>query len=550
MSVSTTFPCYSAALVRHQRKPTIRIASAALALLFALGPAQADDATEYAELMGNTVTSVTKARAIVDVCDESFPDGRVARSDFMAGWAHVVDLQAYDRVLAAAIAAYDGLGAELDAYAVSAREEVAIAIQADASPCHDLAQELNEEMFDLASSIRSLVRDAEDFGIKLAEAPAPTFKAHELGVMPLATLWTRSLAVMEAVGTRVGAEDNRHLREAREEYLLRWLEAQGELHLRGRIVSKDELREWRGDWQSSLEASCSDFATEQDKDLFAAGLGTDVVITGSPRWVLEQRVGGIINLGDCRISNAKPTDAEPAIDDSAGLMLRPLEFAEAFAGLNAGLAMDQVDRVLYAADFANRIDGFGNGYIDRQEDIYVLLRDGTAYRHEWDFAFTDLNVDLSRQREPERWFTWSDHWGKVMLVRTGGLDQGEEINLSEAQRLVPMPANQRLEGAFYYLQIASGGARSDREYVFSRDGTVTHTRGGFIAGNFAGSFITVVPGDEEPQRLTYRFEDFTMIIDGRDGQERHFFAMIDGGDPAAPEELLIRGQVYWEREEE
>ncbi|MBF0680303.1 MAG: hypothetical protein IR164_15360 [Devosia sp.] len=550
MSEFKTFACCSAASVRHQRKPAIRIAGAALAMLFVLGPAQADEATEYAELMGNTVTSVTKARAIVDVCDERFPDSRIARSDFMAGWAHVVDLPTYDQVLAAAIAAYDGLGTELDAYAMSAREEVATAIEADASPCHDLAQELNEEMLDLASSIRSLSRNAEDFGIEIAEAPAPAFEAHELGVMPLATLWTRSLAVMEAIGTKASAEDNRHLREAREEYLLQWLEAQGQLHLRGRIVSDDELREWRGDWQSSLEASCSDFATERDKNLFAAGLGTDVVITGSPRWVLEQRVGGVINLGDCRVSNAKPTNGAPAIDDSAGLMLRPLEFTEAFASPNAGLAMNQVDRVLYAADFANRIDGFGNGYIDRQEDIYVLLRDGTAYRHEWDFAFTDLNVGLSRQREPERWFTWSDHWGKVMLVRSGGLDQGEEIDLSEAQRLVPMPADQRLEGAFYYLQIASGGARSDREYVFSADGTVTYTRGGFIAGNFAGSFITVVPGDEAPQRLTYRFENFTMIIDGPDGQERHFFAMIDGGDPASPEELLIRGQVYWEREEE
>lgn len=220
MSVFTTFPSCSAAPVRHQRKSAIRIAGAALALLLVVGPAQADDAAEYAELMGNTVTSVTKARAIVDVCDERFPDSRVARSDFMAGWAHAVDLPAYDQVLAAAIAAYDGLGAELDAYAISARKEVVTAIEADASPCHDLAQELDEDMFDLAGSIRSHFRDAEDFGIKVTEAPAPAFEAQKLGVMPLATLWARSLNVMEAIGTKAGAEDNRHLRQAREEYLL------------------------------------------------------------------------------------------------------------------------------------------------------------------------------------------------------------------------------------------------------------------------------------------------------------------------------------------
>lgn len=523
---------------------------AAVAILLLAPPTLADEAAEYAELMGNTVTSVTEARALVDVCDERFPDSETARSDFMAGWAHEVDLAAYDRLLAAAVVAYDGLGADLDNYWASARAEVVAAIEADASPCHDLAQELDDDMLDLASSIRGLVRDAEDFGIDVADATAPTFDPSDFGVMALAELWTRALAVMEEVGSKAGAEDNRHLKEAREVHLLAWLEAQGELHLRGRVVSEDELREWRGDWQSSLEVRCSDFASERDEHLFAEGFGTDVVVTGSPSWVLEQRVGGVINLRDCRVSKAKASDADPSIDDSAGLMLRPLEFAEAFAGANAGIAMNQVDRVLYAADFSNRIDAFGNGYIDRQEDIYVLLRDGTAYRHEWDFAFTDLNVDRSLQREPERWFTWSDHWGKVTLAHSGGVDEGTEIDLSDAKRLVPMPGNQRLEGPYYYLQVSSGGARSDREYVFSADGTVTYTRGGFIAGNFAGSFITVVPGDDESQRLTYRFEDFTMILDGPDGQERHFFAMRDGADPAAPEELLIRGQVYWDREEE
>src|SRR5690606_30899508 len=256
-----------------------------------------------------TVTAVTAARAVVDVCDERFPDGRVARRDFMAGWAHVVDLAAFDRLLDGAVAAYDGLGADLDNYWAGARAEVVTAIEADASPCHDLAQELEEDMFDLAGSIRTLVRRAEDFGIDVDEASPPSFDTAELGVMPIAALWARSLEIMEAVGTKVGAEGNRHLKEAREQYLLAWLEAQGELHVMGRVVAEDELREWRGDYQSSLEISCSGFAGQADRDLMAAGLGTDVVVTGVPRWVLERSVGGVINLGDCRVSKAKPTDA-------------------------------------------------------------------------------------------------------------------------------------------------------------------------------------------------------------------------------------------------
>ncbi len=69
-------------------------------------------------------------------------------------------------------------------------------------------------------------------------------------------------------------------------------------------------------------------------------------------------------------------------------MLRPLDYAEAYGAPGAGIVLSDIDRVLYDAEFANRMDGFGNGYTQRDEDIYVLLRDGTAYRHAWNFAFS------------------------------------------------------------------------------------------------------------------------------------------------------------------
>src|SRR5690606_23274729 len=143
--------------------------------------------------------------------------------DIMAGWAHEVDLAAYDRLLAATAAAFQGLDAELDTYAASARAEVSTAIEADAAPCHDLAQELDADMFDLASPIRRRVRAAADICTEFAGAPVRAVGTPELGVMPLAALCTRALEVMEEVGTIARGEGNRQPKEAREEYLVQWL---------------------------------------------------------------------------------------------------------------------------------------------------------------------------------------------------------------------------------------------------------------------------------------------------------------------------------------
>lgn len=103
----------------------------------------------------------------------------------------------------------------------------------------------------------------------------------------------------------------------------------------------------------------------------------------------DDREGGTISLNDCRAFIHDPAKTELAgiADDSAGVMLRPPEYAEAYAGPGEGIALDQVDRVLYDAEFENRMDGFGNGYTHRREDIYVLLEDGAAYCHAWNFAY-------------------------------------------------------------------------------------------------------------------------------------------------------------------
>ncbi len=515
-----------------------------------LTSAASDEAAAFSEALSRATTGAVLAEAHMLACDQHDPASAEARKDTMASWSYRMDLPGYQRVLAAARAKLSSLGPDIDQHAEKVRGAILDQVSADASICADLAQTLGEDIYDIADDVRYLLRNADDFGFELAEVEVEP-PSGEVEVVPLAALSAQLAAKMDEVGSKAGARQDRALREAREAHAEAWLEARPLLAVFGRLTDDDSLREWRGDRQSAFLATCSSFADDSHEANMAREIGQDRILVGTLRWLRDDREGGRINLEKCQLFVHDPAEVTLATveDDSAGLMLRPPEYDEAFAGPGLGIAMSDVERVLYDATFENRMDGFGNGYTDRQEDIYVLLRDGTAYRHAWNFSFTDLDVSLSRAREPERWFSWSEKGGALTLTQSGGLDAGTEIDLSEARRLLPIPQGQKLDRTYYYLNVGMGGRRSDREYAFSPDGTVVHTRGGFVAGNFGTHHITVV-GEEDEATSRYAFDGHTLLIEGPDGQERHFVAIVEGDDPGSPAELIIDGQVHWLRDDD
>lgn len=527
----------------------MRVAPLLLATVLSM-PAAGNETADFIDALGKAVTGAILAEAYLSACAIEAQDHVQAQRDAMAGWAHRVDLAGYRRLLEGAAVQLPGLADDLVDNAERAQGIVDAEVARDSSSCLDFRSALADNaVFDIAADIRYLLRNADDFGIAVSEAASsPTTETIE--VVPLASLSVQIADKMDEIGSRSGAQEDRDLREAREEHATEWLEQRPALAIFGRVVADDELREWRGEQQSSFIVTCASFGDDAHETAMASDIGEDRIVVGEIRWLRDDRVGGVVSLGNCRVFNHDPDTVTLAgiADDSAGLMLRPPEYDEAFAGPGEGIAIGDIDRVLYDAAFENRLDGFGNGYTDRQEDIYVLLRDGTAYRHEWNFAFTDLDVALSRQREPDRWFTWQDSWGTLTLRQTGGLDEGDEIDLSEARRLVPVPQGQRLEATYYYLNVGMGGGRSDRDYAFSQDGQLLHSRGGFVAGNFGTSYIIVAGGDDTVTKSNYVFDGYTLLIDGPDGQERHFVAILDGDDPGHPEEIIIDGQVHWLRE--
>lgn len=369
-------------------------ALACAALSFAL-PAQAMDEDQFSRLLSEAVSGVTLARAYANICAAHHPVKQAAQRDAMAGWAFRIDLDGYDRFVAGAINVLEGLAADLEKHDATLREAIAGDIDADDAMCHDLEGWLEQERFDLKSHISSLLRHADAFGIIVTEAEVEAAIPAQTEILSLGELSAQALARMEEVGSQAGAADNRDLRKAREEHMLAWLRGRGMLVAYGRVTAADEMREWRGDQQSRFMVDCLSFEPTYE-EMMAEHVGKEMVVVGEPRWVREHSNGGTVALRACSLFRLENTGiALTPGNDISGLMLRPPEFDEIYAGPEAGLSIDDIDRVLYEGDFTNRMDGFGNGYTDRQEDVYVLLDDGTAYLHAWDFPFTDINVDLS-----------------------------------------------------------------------------------------------------------------------------------------------------------
>ncbi|MDH4992372.1 hypothetical protein QEZ48_16270 [Aquamicrobium lusatiense] len=519
--------------------------------LIALMPvcAQADDVADFTADLGKVLGAFVATELYVEQCNQRDPAGAPARRDILAAWSYGNAGSRYDRLIEAIRTRLPDFAGQVD----TQRSRLAGLIQQDLETnpqqCDGLMKVFEDDsQFSVETTVGRLLRRASKLGIEVPDAPAIVprqRRVEDTQILRLAALSARLEATMTEIGSKEGARRYRDLGSAREEHALNWLTAEGMQVLYGRVTKDDELREWRGDQQSAFKVECDTFVNDAHEARMAQAVGQDRVVAGMPRSLFDAHTGGKLRLTQCSLFTpeeiGRPFAEE---DDSAGLVPRPMEESEAYAGPNNGIALEDVEQVLYESSFDNRLDGFGNGYVEREEAVYVLLRNGTAYRHDWSFPFTDLAVERSKQREPHRWFTWKERRGKLTLTHSGGDDEGRTIELEKPQSLRPMPAS-TFAASYYYLQVGMGGHRQDRRYTFSEDGTVTYQRSGFVAGNVATSYIIVNGPDHADVTARYRFEDYSLILE-RDGEiERHFFAVPESADNPLPDTVLVRGEAYW-----
>lgn len=534
--VMTLFPIVRIAATRQTR-----LALATLAFVAMSGPCVG--VTMAADLKGvltktePILEKVLATRTVAALCSEREPQSTGQIDAGLAIWEQAQELRVFDALMAGLADRSDAVARELEMAKVEARRQIAPQLDDNPGECEAFAAP-SDEPGELRDAVRALALYAHNAGLRPRPAAIPdTVKVRS--VSELSRYATQLMTLVAPAGT--SAKVNRDAGEAFLEY---YLDALGYVAVYGRIEDSGDIREWRGDYQSRYRLECGSFASRAQEELFSASAGREMIIVGEPGFAHIRDEYGTVRLNKCvafehegKIETSQVDPSDPA------MMLRPLNMTEAFAGPMKGPQPDEIDRILYDASFDNRMDGFGNGYVDRREAIYVLLRAGTAFRHDWSFPVTDIDLDALKRREPEKVFAWHEE-GDVAVLEAA---DGTETRLEDATRLVPIGDGATLHDEYYYLQIAMAGRRSDRAYEFRSDGQVTYTSGGFVAGNFGSSYIIVSGAKTGAQEGSYRFDDYALIVETTNGQERRFFAIGADQDPDRPEEVIIDGTVYWRR---
>jgi hypothetical protein len=503
-----------------------------------VGSAKAADLEGVLAKTEPILSEVLTTRTVAALCVEREPERAGQINAGLAAWEQAHELRVFDALMAGLASLSDGVARQLENAAGDARRQIAPQIDEKPGECNAF-DSVDGEPGDLRDAIRALALDAHTIDLK----PRPGAIPDTVNVRPVVEFSRYAAEIMSLVAP--ADTPDKDLKDAREAFLEYYLDAGGYVAVYGRIEDSGDIREWRGDYQSRYHLECGSFASSAQDDRFSASTGRDMIIVGEPRYAHVRDEGGSVRLNKCWVFEPEGAVETGEADPSdAGLMLRPLDMSEAFAGPMEGPRPDEIDRLLYDASFATRMDGFGNGYVDRREAIYVLLRDGTAFRHDWSFPVTDIDLDALKRREPDKVFAWHDERGVAVLKA----DDGSELRLEDAIRLVPIGNGESLDDEYYYLQVAMAGRRSDRAYDFKPDGQLTYTSGGFVAGNFGSSYIIASGGAKGEQKGNYRFEDYALIVESSEGLERRFFAIGADEDPRAPGEVIIEGTVYWLRD--
>jgi len=514
--------------------------------LLPFGTAEASDADQLAELSA-VITEMfdraERARSLVRECAAANAERAELLNDAFASWSHRNDASIYDATMAAFAAAAPDLPEQLAAGHTRLDEVVAEQIERDPEVCLDLPGRLAADDFSIEAPLRRALQIAKAFGLEI-QSPGSSLPRAATAVLPLAQFSAQASTTMAEVGSKDFAREDRHLRDAREAHLLSRLNEQGRLMLYGLVVGDDELREWRDEAQSSFAVTCSSFVDDDAEAEMMALRGHETVLSGDAYQVAETDGGGVLLMHRCRPLTLTEAAVPMADEGPVELVSRPPEIDEVRAAPGQGVALEHIDRVLYDATFENRIDGFGNGYVERSEAIYVLLRDGQAWRHDWPFPPSELEEASSRRREPEKWFAWSAADGAITLTSQAG-EQTAPIDLSQAQALAPMPEAAVLEATYTYTSIGMMGLRQHQTLAFSSDGTLRHSRDALTGGNVGTSFLTSTLGEGAELQSRYHFENYVLVLDGPAGETRHFFARFEGSDPSQPEDVIFDGAIFW-----
>jgi hypothetical protein len=272
---------------------------------------------------------------------------------------------------------------------------------------------------------------------------------------------------------------------------------------------------------------------------FKDEIGKTFVISGK----VEKFNYGWIELDDgCpRIPNTNGLKRSN-LPDNLGLERKPLTAQEVKTKPGAGLSLSAIEGVYFKQTVQNRMDGFGNMYVDRNEDTYLLLKDGTAYNYSWGFTPQDFNATYSKREEPKNWERWQRKNGDYVLTdSTGG-----STDLNGFSRVLPMPKGFRLNHYYHYLTV-NATSQVNRGIGFKADGSFTTNTSVPLAGGLvAGGSVYSTPPDSSQTKGRYEIDGYTLTFTTSDGRvSRMFLGIFEyEKNPKNPEWIYFGGILY------
>jgi hypothetical protein len=525
---------------------------------------------QFKQTVSLIIAPVGLVEALAAQCDTLSPISRASREAALKAWRDANRIDAFQAAIAPIFARVPGSAASIGELRDKAAAKAKALTEKTPAICENFDAFLREKTFavgNLIADILPVLTTTNERLSAVAPSAPPSPASGAIALYTIVQLSTAAETAMNKVASADAAKDLK-TREARENAGRLALEALGVIAVRANVVSRDDLREWRGDQQSTYKVNCRAFIDEQTEERFKELEGSETTMAGKiDNFVVPSSGGGNIILARCGfVDGAGLTKAN--LPESGGLALRPPSAQEANAGPDKGIQTKDVENIAYKADVRTSIDGFGNLYSDRNEDTYVLLKDGTAYHYHWRFPFTDLNVALSKHREPGNWYRWRQDGKNLVLTATGGADAGQTKTVSDTSALTPFRPGARLGKAFKFLHVGMMGVRRERDWVFRRDGTLDLNKSNIVAGQtFAGANIgasgpgvaysgggnasLLVVGRPNEQRLRYRIDGYVLEVTGDDGAvERHFIARFGDDKADDPDMLYLGGEMLWDRDKE
>lgn len=339
----------------------------------------------------------------------------------------------------------------------------------------------------------------------------------------------------------------------------------GPIVLAGRSDGDDRLQQWLPEQRSIWTAGC-EFADDVEEKRFEQAKDKDVAIIARISRVYAFEV---FNLSDCRLLDDPSRLARSDLPEAGGLEYRPPDAAEVNAGPDKGLPAGQIEAMLFREQFQVGMNLGGGTYTDRNDETFLLLKDGTAYRYDFDYPPTDLDADQVRRRAPQDWSRWERPGDKYVMSAAAG----QKADLPSFTVLKPFPPDARLDRSYYYLNVFQGGVTRRIDLTFRPDGTFKRHQGGSFfmqsmagtgpdggsVGVAGGGFAAVTNENgfsamgalkSRDSAGRYRLDGYTLELRADDGTVTRLRVGVPGDDVAAPDTLNIGGTSYWDAEEE